>query len=122
MDWEISFDEKENILFVKTHGIMDTATNKTMIKECLDVIKKKNCRRCLVDNRKITSQNIGTFDIHSIPELFAKLDFPRDLHLAEVTLKEYAQDFQFFETVCRNRGYTVSVFFDVESALQWLKQ
>ena len=122
MDWEISFDEKENILFVKTHGIMDTATNKAMIKECLDVIKKKNCRRCLVDNQEIKSQNIGTLDIHSIPKLYDELGFPRDLRLAEVTLKNYAEDFGFFETVCRNRGYMVSVFFDVASALQWLRQ
>ena len=121
MDWEISFDEKENILFVKTHGIMDTATNKTMIKEFLEVIKKKNCRRCLVDNREIESQKIGTLDIHSIPAIFDEFGFPRDLRLAEITLKKYANDFSFFETVCHNKGYMVSAFFDVESALQWLR-
>lgn len=122
MDWEISFDEKENILFVKTHGIMNMATNKTMIEECLDMIKKKNCRRCLVDNSEITSQNIGTLDIHSIPKLFTDLGFPRELRIAEVALKKYAEDFGFLETVCHNNGYQVSVFYNVESALQWLKQ
>ncbi|MDP2372723.1 hypothetical protein [Reyranella sp.] len=122
MEWEISFDEKENILFVKTHGILDMASSKALTKECLEVIKKENCRRCLVDTREITSQNLGTLEIHSLPNLFTELDFPHDLRLAEVTLKKYAKDFGFFETVCRNNGYLASVFFDVESALQWLRQ
>ena len=122
MDWEISFDEKENILLVKTRGILDMASCKALTKECIEVLKEKNCRLCLVDTREITSQNLGTFEIHSLPSLFAELDFPRGTYLAEVTLKKYAQDFGFFETVCRNRGYMVSTFFDVESALQWLRQ
>ena len=121
MDWEISFDEKENILFVKTRGILDVKSNTAMTKECLEVIKEKNCRRWLIDNQKITFQAFGTFDIHSLPKLYEELGFPRNLRLAEVTLKEYERDFSFYETVCYNRGYMVSVFYDVESALQWLK-
>ena len=122
MDWEISFDEKENILSVKTHGVMDTATHKAMIRDCLGVIKQKSCRRWLIDNREITSQNIGTLDIHSIPQVFTDLGVPPSLRIAEVALKKYAGDFGFLETVCHNRGFTVSAFYDVESALQWLKQ
>ena len=122
MDWEISFDEKENILFVTTRGILDMSSSKALTKEYIEVLKKKNCRRCLVDTREITSQNLGTLEIHSLPSLFDELDFPRSTYLAEVTLKKYAKDFGFFETVCCNRGYRVSTFFDVESALQWLRQ
>jgi hypothetical protein len=122
MDWEISFDEKENILFVKTRGIMDIDTHKTMMKECLKMSKEKNCGRWLIDNSEITSQRMGTFDIHSVPQLFDGFGFSPRLQIAEVSLKKYANDFGFLETVCRNRGYALSVFYDVESALQWLKQ
>ena len=122
MNWEILFDEKENVLLVKTSGILDMPSSKAMAKECIEVIKKKNCRRCLIDNTAITSQNLGTLEIHSLPSLLAELDFPRNVSLAEVTLKKYAKDFVFFETVCRNNGYMVSTFFDVESALEWLKK
>jgi len=122
MDWEILFDEKENILSVKTHGVMDTVTHKAMIRDCLDFIKQKSYHRLLIDNREITSQNIGTFDIHSIPQVFTDLGFPSNLRIAEVAIKKYAGDFGFLETVCRNRGFMVSAFYDIESALQWLKQ
>ena len=122
MKWEMSFDEDEKILFVKTHGILELATCKTLIKECLEVIEKENCRRCLIDNSEIESQNISTFDIYSLPTLYAALGLPRDLRMAEVASKKDERDFHFYETVCRNNGYfLVSVFFDVESALQWLK-
>jgi hypothetical protein len=122
MNWEVSYDEKENILFVKTYGILDVKTNTAMTKECIEMVKEKNCSRWLIDNRKITRQAFGTLDIHSLPTLYDELGFPRHVRLAEVTLKEYASDFSFYETVCRNRGYMVSVFYDVESALQWLKK
>ena len=122
MDWEILFDEKENILSVKTHGILDMASSKALTKECIEFLKKKNCHRCLIDTTEITSQNLGTLEIHSFPSLFDELGFPRNTSLAEVTLRKYAKDFGFFETVCRNRGYVVSTFFDIESALQWLRR
>jgi hypothetical protein len=122
MKWQMSFNEKENILFVKTLGVLDMETTKALIKECLEVIEQQNCRRCLVDNSEIESLNIGTIDIYSIPKLHAELGVPRNLRIAEVTSKNDERDFDFYETVCRNNGYSVSVYFDVESALQWLKQ
>ena len=121
MEWEMSFNAKENILSVKTYGIFDMATHTQLIKEFLEVVRKQNCRRCLIDNGKIESENIGTLDIYSIPALFTELGFPRDLHIAEVISEKYTKDFHFLETVCHNNGYSVSAFFDVESALQWLK-
>ena len=31
------------------------------------------------------------------------------------------EDLAFYETVCRNNAYSVSIFFDQASALNWLK-
>ena len=122
MEWKLSFNEKENILSVKTYGIFDLKTKMELMKECLTAIEKQNCRRCLIDNSEIESTRIGTFEIHSIPSLFTDLGVPRDLRIAEVASKKYAKDFDFLETVCHNIGYSVSAFSDIESALKWLKQ
>ena len=122
MEWELLFNEKENILSVKTHGIFDLTTKMELMKECLEVIRKQNCRRCLIDNSEIASQEIGTLEIYSIPKFYTGLNIPHDLRIAEVVSEKYAEDFYFLETVCRNNGYSVSVFSGVESALQWLKQ
>jgi hypothetical protein len=122
MKWKLLFNAGENILSVKTFGIFDLATKTELMKECVVAIEKQNCRRCLIDNSEIESTSIGTFEIHSIPTLFPDLGVPRDLLIAEVVSEKYAEDFRFLETVCRNKGYSVSAFSDVESALQWLKQ
>ena len=122
MDWEISFDEKENILFVKTHGKIDLATEIKWIKECFVATEKKNCRQCLIDNSEIESTRISFMEIYSMPEKFGELDAPRNLRIAEVFSEKHVKDFSILETVSHNRGYWVSVFSDIETALQWLKK
>ena len=56
------------------------------------------------------------------PEKFPELNAPRNLRIAEVFSEKHVKDFSILETVSHNRGYWVSVFSDVEKALQWLKK
>jgi len=122
MEWEISFKPENNMLSVKTHGIFNMNSNTALIKECLEIVKKKDCRSCLIDNSELEFIKIETLEIYSIPALFSKLGIPRNLHIAEVFSEKHKKDFHFLETVCRNNGYSVSVFSEIESALQWLKK
>jgi hypothetical protein len=122
MKWEFFFNEKENVLSVKTYGIYDLTTKMELMKECLAVIEKKNCRQCLIDNSEIKSTRIEFMEIYSMPEKFTKLGMPRNLRIAEVYSAKHKKDFNFLEVICHNNGYWLSVFSDVESALRWLKQ
>jgi hypothetical protein len=122
MKWELLFNEKENILFVKTYGIFDLATKIELTKECLAIIEKKNCCQCLIDNSGIKSTRIKFMEIYSIPEDFTALGMPHNLRIAEVFSEKRIKDFDILETVSHNRGYSVSVFAGVESALRWLKE
>jgi hypothetical protein len=40
--------------------------------------------------------------------------------MAEIIKPEHVYHFKFFETVCVNQGYQISVFQDREKALSWL--
>lgn len=122
MEWEISFKSENNLLSVKTRGIFNMDSNTALIKECLEIVKKKDCRSCLIDNSELEFTRIKTLEIYSIPALFSKLGVPRNLHIAEVFSEKHKKDFHFLETVCYNNGYIVSVFSEIESALQWLKK
>ena len=122
MEWEISFKPENNILSVKTHGIFNMDSNTALIKECLEIVKKKDCRGCLIDNSELEFIRIETLEIYSIPALFSKLGVPHNLHIAEVFSEKHKKDFHFLETVCYNNGYLVSVFSETELALQWLKK
>jgi CTP:phosphocholine cytidylyltransferase-like protein len=125
MDWEISFDEKENILFVKTRGIFDLQTEVSLLKECFELLDKHNCRQCLIDNRKIDSLYISFMEIYSIPEKIERMNRTSKIHafhIAQIFLEKHVKDFYFLETVCHNRGYLFSTFLDIESALKWLNK
>jgi len=122
MKWELLLNEKENILSVKTFGIFDLASKTELMRECLAVIGKQDCCRCLIDNSKIESTSIRFMEMYSIPEKFSELSVPHNLSIAEVVSEKHIQDFRFLETICRNNGYLLSVFSDVELALQWLRQ
>ena len=122
MEWNLTFDEKENILFVKTFGIFDLATKIELTKECVVALEEQSCRQCVIDNRKIESASIRFMEIYSIPEKFADLGVPHNLRIAEVFSEKHKKDFDFLEVICHNNSYWLSVFSDVESALQWLKR
>jgi len=122
MEWKIVFNAGENILSVKTYGVFDLESKIKLIKEFVAEIEKQNCRQCLIDNSEIQSTRIGFMEIYSMPERFAELNMPRHLRIAQVFSEKHIKDFHFLETVSHNRGYWLSVFPDVESALQWLKK
>jgi hypothetical protein len=42
------------------------------------------------------------------------------IKIAEIIRPEHVEHFKFFETVCRSRGYQLSVFQDKDEALAWL--
>jgi hypothetical protein len=122
MKWELLLNEKENILSFKTFGEFDLVTKTELMKECLVAIGEKKYCRCLIDNSMIESTSIRFMEIYSIPEKFTELNVPRNLSIAEVFSEKHKKDFGFLETVCHNRGYRLSVFSDMASALQWLRQ
>jgi len=64
MEWEISFKPENNMLSVKTHGIFNMNSNTALIKECLEIVKKKDCRSCLIDNSELEFIKIETLEIY----------------------------------------------------------
>lgn len=122
MEWQISLEPEDNMLYVKTHGIFSMDANTALIKECLEILQGTDCRDCLIDNSELEFTKIETLEIYSIPALFSELGIPHDLHIAEVFSKKHAKVFRFLETVCYNYGYKVFVFSEMELAIKWLKK
>jgi hypothetical protein len=80
-------------------------------------------RRYLVDVREQVSGGTA-FDILALGEFLASL--PPDVIEREAVLLPLdpaaVEEFQFFETVCRNRGLDVRVFTERDAALAWLTE
>jgi hypothetical protein len=77
--------------------------------------------RFLVDSRDMPAGG-SAFDVLALGELMASL--PHGIIEREAILLSEdaaaAEEMEFFETVCRNRGLDVRVFRDRDEALAWL--
>lgn len=120
MKWETQFDPEVNTLYIKTCGEFNLASKVRLTETCLNFNLSLNCERFLIDNRNIAVKNIGVADIYSLPAIYEDMGVPHTIRVAEIFEKRFMDDLTFLETVCHNRGYSVSIFFDMDSARDWL--
>ncbi|MBK8781389.1 MAG: hypothetical protein IPO22_06215 [Anaerolineales bacterium] len=121
MKWELIHNTIDKILVVKTEGVLDLPSADRMRAEGWKVLKEHKYLRCLLDHSKADGISLSTLEIYDLPKRYKELNIPYNFRMAVVVPNTMQEDMAFFETVCRNNGYSVSVFFDHESALSWLK-
>lgn len=121
MKWKIFHNSKDKILVIKTEGVLDIESANAMRNEGAELIKQHGYLRCLLDHSNAKDITLSTLDLYSLPKKYEELNIPRNLRMAVVVSDKLLKDLSFYETVCRNNGYLVSIFFDQESALDWLK-
>lgn len=120
MKWKFSHNTADNILTVKTEGILDIDSANAMRNEGAELIKQHGYLRCLLDHTNVEGITYSTLDIYLMPKRYAELNIPHNFRMAVVVTDKLITDLRFYETVCRNNGYSVSVFFNYEEALAWL--
>ncbi|MBI5943065.1 MAG: hypothetical protein HY864_01740 [Chloroflexi bacterium] len=121
MNWQFSHDEENKTLILKTEGVLDIESANAMRREGWELIQQHGHLRCLLDHSDAEGVTLSTLDIYNLPKRYAELNIPHNFRMAVVVSSGLLNDMKFFETVCLNNGYFVSVFFDKESALAWLK-
>jgi len=87
--------------------------------EMLEVSTKHDCSNLLADLRA-TTMMAATIDTFELPNRFEKLGLLPEHKLA-IVYSEAEDDYQFLETVSRNRGLQIRVFADFEDAENWLE-
>jgi hypothetical protein len=122
MKWNISFNEEEKILFINIEGVLTLTAKVALLHEVSPWLTRHNCSRCLLDYRNIESVCLSTVEIYDLPQKYEEADIPRKTMMAFVVPQNYEEDFKFYETVFRNQGYRMSVFYDYEMAVRLLKQ
>jgi len=121
MKWNFSHNSADKILVINTEGVLDLPSADKMRAEGYALINQHGYLRCLLDHSKADGFEISIFDTYEIPKRYKELNIPRTMRMAVVVPHKMRSDLDFYETVCRNNGYLVSIFFDSESALSWLK-
>lgn len=118
MEWTIDYLSKENLLFIKTRGIMTRDSANTYVKEVFETANRHQCDRQLVDHRE-TAFSFSIHDYYERPGINQQLGLSHRWRIAMV-FKEMDENTNFMETVFRNRGYNFRQFDNIDEARTWV--
>ena len=120
MEWEIIIHRELKYIEFVTKGVADQAGSLSMAKKVAEIMRKNKLTKVIIDHRKIESVSGNVKDIYERPKLFRLIGVILGLKIAEIINPDHLAHFRFLETVCVNRGYVFSIFYDRATALKWL--
>lgn len=123
MKYSLFYLENDGIIFIGAEGRFDFSEFLQKTKEAVALSVEHECNKILVDCSLITSGNTNMSKLISIPEEYEKNKVTRSYKIGLVGSNDPAanKNVIFYETVCRNRGWSAQIFLDLESAKEWLK-
>jgi hypothetical protein len=120
MEWKITIHQEDKFIEVVTKGVADKDGSLEMAKEIAKVMRANRYTKAIIDHRAIEKVSGEIIDIYDRPKLFRMIGIVLGIKIAEVINPEHLAHFRFFETVCINRGYRFSIFYERAEALRWL--
>jgi hypothetical protein len=120
MDWNIVLHDQDGYIEVVTGGVADAEGTVGMTQAIAQTMRSHRVTKALIDHRGVTDVIGGVSGTYNRPKLFRLLGVVLGIKIAEVIRPEHAEHFKFFELVCVNQGYNLSVFQDKDKALAWL--
>lgn len=119
MSIQYALKSEGDLLFVKTSGFDENLQEvEGYGLAILEACKEGNYARVLCDETEL-EYRLGTLDTYQ-SAVFLASQAPRLIKAAIVCNEKFVKDAHFWETVAVNRGLTVRVFKDVETARDWL--
>lgn len=118
MSYTAWYDPALHCIRVNITGEFDLAVLKKMALKVAELVAQHDCTLILNDLReaKITE---NTLNIYKMPTA-AKNSGIRRQYRRALVVHEPSGDFQFIETVFRNRGNLVKLFTEFDAAVHWL--
>jgi len=121
MPWTIEVEERDHIVRVVSDGPMRLVTIRQASAEAIASAPPDRTRKFLADERRMLPQ-LSTLEIFDLPGVLEDLGLRKADRVAVVYSKSSPKrsDFEFFENVARNRGFSVQLFTDPDRAREWL--
>jgi hypothetical protein len=120
MEWELIVHKEEKYIEIITQGVADYDGSINMAKSVTETMRNNRITKGLIDHRNITGLSGKTIEIYYRPKALRLIGLILGIKIAEVIKPEHIEHFRFFETVCRNQGFTMSIFQEKSEALKWL--
>ncbi len=120
MEYEIKIYKEEKYVEVVTKGVADNDSSLSMAKTIKETMQQHRITRALIDHRNIESVSGKIIEIYDRPKLFRIIGVVLNIKIAEIIKPDHVKHFSFFETVCINQGFKISIFQEKLPALEWL--
>ena len=121
MPWKHEIKDGGSLLEVTYQGIFGAEELRATTIEIVELLIAKDIQRLVLDCHQ-AHFNVPTIAVYQLPELYDAKGLSRQVRAAVVKPHDgyHLEIFEFYEDVCRNRGYFVMLFDDAVSARQWL--
>ena len=120
MKWEITINVEQKYVEIITRGNADGEGSLKMAKAIAETMRQNKITKALIDHSHVDSVSGHVVDVYQRPKIFKLIGVILGIKIAEIIKPEHRAHFKFFETVCLNQGYNLSVFHDRDSAMNWL--
>lgn len=122
MPWNLEFTDNGKLLTVKYRGDFVAEELRAATLDIVKALVVKQTLRLLLDCHD-AHFDVPTVSVYQLPELYDQMGVSRQVRCAVVLPKDgYKKElFDFYEDVCRNRGYFVQLFPERSAALAWLR-
>jgi hypothetical protein len=120
MEYEIRLHNEEKYIEVITSGIADKDGSLNMAKIIKETMQLHRITKVLIDHRNIERVSGETIEIYDRPKLLRIIGVIWNIKIAEIIKPDHVKHFSFFETVCINQGFKISIFQEKLPALEWL--
>lgn len=109
----------EDYLHITFPGSFTMEAARRAVDEMVEACVREKCAKVLFDCRAMTGDLsvMNRFDIAK----YGALKIPHTVRIAMIARDDLILPDNFFENVARNRGVRVTVFTEIDKALEWLK-
>jgi hypothetical protein len=121
VSWAASYVLDKATVVVNGTGRLCFEDMKGIAKGANDLLQENKASRVLLDCSD-AFLDVKLVDVFYLPECYNEIGVPRTARIALILPKggQPSGIFEFYETVCRNKGYICKLFKTQQSAEQWL--
>jgi hypothetical protein len=123
MPWRLEVRDEGRILEVVYEGTLPGPELRPATHRILSVMLEQKIDRVLLDCGD-AHMEVPAMDVYDLPDVYTDRGISRRQVRAAVVLPKdgYKRElYEFYEDVCRNRGYFVKLFETAETAWEWLR-
>jgi hypothetical protein len=121
MPWSVEYDLEFDFLHCVFSGHLTAQDFKESTTTVMAMSKKHKTGKILMDDSKLEIA-VSTAEIYKLPLFYDDVKANRRSKIALIlpTAPQAREDVQFYETVCRNRGWFIKAFNGRQEAIDWL--